>query len=369
MIELIHLQGFKSIADCRIENADPFSVFAGSNGAGKSNLADGLAFFGAVIKRGAVQAIRDFGGYAQIHCFKHRKPKSGRASLELKIKLQNEQYHYWIKIYQIDTEPFIEERLLIDNKEIFKREKRKSPEYVDREGEVKSFPDFPDEMSTFMLFPHRALYQFMINIRVFRFDPLAAKEPDISSADATMLGSHGKNVATMLSVLEKNTEFREQILEWVGLLVPGMEKVSTKKQALDGTTVITFKEEGTKASFPARLISDGTIYALCIITAILSRSDSLGFTFIEEPERGIHPKGISELVGLMREYAQVEHPVFVTSHSESVVRSSQIKELWLANKVEGKTQLKNAQESGVDLGELNLDKAWLMNFFDGGLPW
>jgi predicted ATPase len=105
------------------------------------------------------------------------------------------------------------------------------------------------------------------------------------------------------------------------------------------------------------------------MTAVLSRSNQLGLTIIEEPERGIHPKAIAELVSLMRENAQVEHPVFVTTHSESIVRSSKAQELWLVNKEAGKTQLKNAAASATDLGDLNLDTAWLMNFFDGGLPW
>lgn len=369
-IELIHLQGFKSVANIRIENASPFSVFAGANGAGKSNLADGLAFFGAVIKRGAVQAIREFGGYAQLHCFKHEQAQASTASLELKVNLQGKPSHYVIHIHHMDTLPVLEEKLWVNGELILRRNGEEGAFFFDKtKEEWQELADFSAEMSVLMLFSSSLLYRFLTNIRVFRFDPLAAKEPNSSAADSSMLDVHGRNVATMLAVLEKNPDFREQILEWVELLVPGMEKVFTQKQALDGSTVITFKEEGTKEHFPARLISDGTIYALCIITAILSRSDSLGFTFIEEPERGIHPKAIGELVTLMRDYAQTEHPVFVTTHSESVVRSSASEELWLINKIEGKTQLKNAQASGADLEGVNLDKAWLMNFFDGGLPW
>lgn len=369
-IELIHLKGFKSIADSRIENASAFSVFAGANGAGKSNLADGLAFFGAVIKRGAEQAIREFGGYVQLHCFKHEQAQARTASLELKINLKGKPSHYIIHIHNMDTQPVLEEEIWVNNELTVQRKRQERALFFDpAKNERQELTDFSAEMSVLMLFSSTLLYQFLTNIKVFRFDPLAAKEPDSSASDSSMLDIHGCNIATMLAVLERNPDFREQVLEWVELLVPGMEKVFTQKQALDGATVITFKEEGTENHFPARLISDGTIYALCIITAILSRSDSLGFTFIEEPERGIHPKAISELVSLMRDYASTEHPVFVTTHSESVVRSSAAEELWLMNKIEGKTQLQNAQASGADLEGINLDKAWLMNFFNGGLPW
>jgi predicted ATPase len=368
-IEKIHLQGFKSASNIELANAPAFSVLAGSNGSGKSNLADGLAFFGAIIKRGAVQALRDYGGYPHIHCFKHRKDKARTASLEVKITIEDQVHDYFIKIYDMDKAPLLEEKLLVDQEVVMRRKKGSSPELVNKDGELNALPDFPDDMSALMVFGHTPLYRFLTNIRVFRFDPFAAKEPDDSTADAGALDVRGRNVATMLSILEKNETVREEILEWIELLVPGLEKVSTEKQRLDGTTVITFKEEGLRARFPAKLISDGTIYALCILTAILSRSKHLGMTIIEEPERGIHPQGISQLVSLMRENASTEHPVFITTHSESVIRNCNANELWLVNKVEGKTCIKNAGAMDIDLGDLKLDMAWLMNMFDGGLPW
>lgn len=173
----------------------------------------------------------------------------------------------------------------------------------------------------------------------------------------------------MLAAIEKDDDARTQITEWMELLVPGMYKILTEQQHLDGRTVIKFQEHGTRGSFPANLISDGTIYALCIMVAVISRAKGYGITLIEEPERGIHPKAITELVQLMRDNATPEHPVFVTTHSESLVRASTRDELWLANKEDGKTNMKNAAQHSGDLGSLNLDTAWLMNVFGGGLPW
>ena len=368
-IEKIHLQGFKSAADIELSNISPFSVFAGANGSGKSNLADGLSFFGAIVKRGATQTLREFGGYDHVHCFRHRKEKARTASLELIITLNKQQHHYVIKLFDMDSKPQLEERLVVDSKLVMRRKRGFAPELINRDDEIKPLPDYPDDMSALMLFAHTSLYRFLTNIRIFRFDPFAAKEPDDSSADATSLDVRGRNVATMLSVLERDAGVREQILEWIELLVPGLENIKTEKQRLDGTTVITFKEEGLRARFPAKLISDGTIYALCILAAILSRSDSLGFTIIEEPERGIHPQAISQLVQLMRDNANSNHPVFITTHSESVIRECVADELWLVNKREGKTCVKNAGQMNINLGDLNLDMAWMMNMFDGGLPW
>lgn len=369
-IEYLEIKGFKSASDIAVRGVPPFTALAGPNGAGKSNITDALAFFGAVVKRGASQAIRDFGGFHQIHCFKRRKENRTTISFKIKVILDRDKFSYTLEITNIDKTPHILESLQINDIQIIDRKGSAETKIsLGENNELQLLPDYAQDMTALMLLSKSPLYKMLTNIQVFRIDPLEAKEPDSSTADATILDSHGRNVATMLSVLEKNAKFRDQVLEWIELIVPGMENVSTEKQRLDGSTVITFKEEGTKARFPARLISDGTIYALCIMTAVLSRADRTGITIIEEPERGIHPKAIGELVQLMRENALVEHPIFITTHSESVVRSLELEELWLVNKEEGKTKIKCASESRVNKREIPLDTAWLSNLFDGGLPW
>ena len=235
--------------------------------------------------------------------------------------------------------------------------------------ELQSLPDYPKDMTALMLLGNSPLYEFLTNIKVFRFDPAAAKEPDSSTTDTSELDGHGRNVATMLSVLGNEKVFADQVLEWMELIVPSLESVSTEKQRLDGSTVITFKEVGTKTRFPAKLVSDGTIYVLCILTAVLNRTGQSGITIIEEPERGIHPKAIGELVQLMRDSASAKHPIFLTTHSEAIVRNLETTELYFINKQNGKTRVKAASESGVNKEQIPLDTAWLTNLFDGGLPW
>lgn len=366
------IKGFKSIADLSLMNSPPFIVFAGANGAGKSNITDALAFFGAVVKTGATQAIRDFGGFQQIHCYKLRKEKRTTASIHLAVTLNKKQFVYDLAIKNMDTKPTITERLEIDG-ELF-IDRRQVDKLSIRLGEnekslATSLPDYSQDMTALMLLGKSELYQFLTDISVFRIDPLQAKKSDSVTTDATFLDRNGTNIASVLAQRESDSSFKEQVLEWMELIVPGMEGISTEKQKLDGSTVLTFKEHGTKARFPAHLISDGTIYTLCIMTAILSRAKQTGMTIIEEPERGIHPKAIGELVQLMRESASLDHPIIITTHSESVIRNLEPKELWFVSKQEGKTQLKHASDAGVDKKQIPLDTAWLMNMFDGGLPW
>ena len=366
------IKGYKSIAEISLVESPPFITFAGANGAGKSNITDALAFFGAVVKTGATQTIRDFGGFQQIHCYKLRKENRTTASLHLDIALAGKQFTYDLTIKSMNKKPVITERLVI-NGEIY-IDRKQSDVLTIRLSEDDSIPpahipNYSSDMTALMLLGTSELYAFLTNITVFRIDPLRAKEPDSAKTDATFLDPHGKNIASVLAELESNNDFKEQILDWMELIVPGMENVATEKQKLDGSTVLTFKEQGTRARFPAHLISDGTIYTLCIMTAILSRAQQTGITIIEEPERGIHPKAIGELVQLMRANATLNHPIMITTHSESVIRNLEPEELWFVSKQEGKTQLKHASDAGVDKRTIPLDTAWLTNLFDGGLPW
>jgi predicted ATPase len=369
-IDRIRIGGFKSVADMTLEQLDPYSVFAGANGAGKSNLMDALAFVGAVVATGPAAAIKKFGGFSQMHCYKLDEEKAKTFEFDIDVTLDGKKYAYALKVHDMDRAPFLEESLVLDGRILIQRAKDKQFTLIDK-ANLKSVEllRFPDNMALMMFFQDLPIYQFLTNIRIFRFEPLGAKEPDASSTDASELDTRGHNVATMLAAMEKDDQARTQITEWMELLVPGMQKVLTEQQRLDGGTAISFIENGTSKVFPARLISDGTIYALCIMVAVLSRAKGTGITLIEEPERGIHPQAITELVQLMRDNATPEHPVFVTTHSESLVRASTKEELWLVDKAAGKTIVKNAAQNSADLGDLNLDTAWLMNMFGAGLPW
>jgi predicted ATPase len=245
-IDRIKIVGFKSVADITLEQLKPYSVFAGPNGAGKSNLTDALEFVGAVIESGAVRAIRKFNGFAQIHCYKFKKQKSRTFEFSFDAGFKEQAIAYTLKIYDMDTDPKLEERLLVDGKPVLTRKKGEPPKLgLSDSGDLEEIPNMPVDVSALMFTRPLPLYEFLTNIQVFRFDPLGAKEPDASSADTSGLDSHGHNVATMLAAFEKDTDFRTQVTDWMELLVPGMEKVGTEQQRLDGRTVIKFKELGT----------------------------------------------------------------------------------------------------------------------------
>ena len=208
--------------------------------------------------------------------------------------------------------------------------------------------DFPGIHSALWFALEQPFVELLNNLNVYRIEPTGAKQPDLS-VDPIRLERKGHNLASVLQHLESDPEVRENILDWMEMIVPGIEKIQTEQQRLDGSTALLFKEEGTKRRFPAHLVSDGTMYALCLLVAVLDAPSNGGMTLIEEPERGLHAKAIRELMDMMRQQASPENPIWLTTHSESVVRALKPSELILVDKIDGRTTMKRAD--AVNLSE------------------
>lgn len=387
-IHHLKIANFKSIDSLVLENVQPFSVFAGANGCGKSNFFDALNFVSLFVRNGIHDALRKYGGYEHVHSQKRRKLKARCFDFEIDISIKdhenNVRFKYVLTINGFDKEPSISENLYFNSELSLRRVENKYPAVLQnyKDGKVDFITvegaygcleakNFPVDYSALLLFSETPIVRFLKNVRLYRIDPIISKEPNSSDQDPSLLSSKGDNLASVLGRLERKERFRDIVLEWMETIVPGIEKINTERQKLESKTAILFKELGTRRQFPANMVSDGTIYALCLLVAVLD-SPEYGLTLIEEPERGLHPKAINELVSLIREYSRPGSAIWLSTHSEAVVRGLKLQELWLVDKLEGKTRMRNAVEQGLtdeDLAPLGLDKAWLSNLLNGGLPW
>ena len=367
-IRRLKIENFKSIDSLEVKGLAPFSVFAGANGSGKSNFFDALDFVSLFVRGGLEIALSEHGSFANIRSAKREGADSKTFSFEIECDfLEQQEEKYSLSINDLDSEPGIEERLYLNE------EQTGGKGEIDAMGEWSVVSEVSGIYSTLSL-DHRnhPLSELLRNLNVYRIEPTGAKESDRSDFDSTQLRSKGNNLASVLHRLEDDQAIREEILDWMEMIVPGIENIQTEQQRLDSRTALRFKEEGTESPFPAHLVSDGTMYALCLLVAALDAPSGCGMTLIEEPERGLHPKAIRELIDLMRQQASPENPIWLTTHSESVVRALKLSELVLVDKVEGRTTMKPADAGNIsqeDLAPLGLDEVWLSNLLAGGIPW
>ena len=427
----LEISGYKSIQDVVIEDIPPLMVLAGSNGSGKSNFVDSLELLSKLISENIEKLTAELQeplsvkyqisdsninyelailenhlsnerliypvekvnlsltGHKNEHKYSIDKRKSELESkLNTFIKQKNivEQNYKKIKALQdnvsnlknpsegeLSSLQVMMSEMMDILKEMHEFENNKSNIFKEIKKIEKNTQEFPD-FSIVQVYQDKIkkieeLNQFvsiLTNIKTFRINPFEAKKP--TTDNVNLLKADGSNIANILANLEKNDEMRETIIEWLSLIVPEMMRIESDSRRIDGSKMIQFEEESGK-KFPAHLVSDGTIYALCMLVAVLTRTQKPGITIIEEPERGLHPKAIGELVSFMREHASHYHPIILTTHSESVVRELELDELFFVSKENGKTQIKSVKDSGVDKNKIPLDTAWLTNTLGGGLPW
>jgi predicted ATPase len=364
-LQSLHIKNFKSIVDFKIDNIPNFAVFAGTNGSGKSNIFEALEFIRDIIRNGAQDATKKHNGYENIHSHKLKGDNAKKFKALMEFKIGENTYTYDLEVRDWHKKPFLLEKVLKNDKEIAKRTLQNLFIF----GDTQEIINYSSNETILKLVSKEAedLLEFISSIERYQIDPNRAREADDYFANDT-LDSYASNLTTVLSKIEKDQLIAEDITELMQMIVPGLEKISIEKERLNNKTVVTFKEEGTRKKFPAGLISDGTIYALAMLVIVYSNKN--GIIMIEEPERGLNPKAISELVNTFREKSQTFN-IFINTHSESIVRVTKPKELFIVDKHDGKTIVKNVKKAypNYDYQKMDIDKMWMSNLFDGGLPW
>lgn len=418
-IQSIHIQGFKSLEDVIFEPNKGFSCLVGSNGAGKSNFCDSLLFFKNVILNGVSSAIQEIGDKNLItdsektsFSITLRDPKDASThtydlliNVQEGLILEENLFSSTLPIvYSRQTDKI--EKLSLDkireildsvSEDVLKikeiKEKNKSGR-IDQEQKKRSlnavisvleeisqiktqipekFKDTsienlsPDKTGLSSYYENEEIYKFIKNFNVYRINPLVPKSPNKIFNKSNLL-MYGQNLSTILMEIQKDEYKWRDLHELLSLIVPSIDEIELKKGELDEYLSLYFKENNKP--LPAISISDGTIYTLAILTTLLWNEDKNTLIVIEEPERGIHPQAIVEIISFIKQIIiDKKLHVIVTTHSETVVRNCELDELWLVDKIDGKTHLKNAKKANPHLEETTLDQAWLMNLLNGGLPW
>lgn len=365
ILKSLRIKNFKSIVQIDIKEISNFSVFAGSNGSGKSNIFEALEFIRDVVRNGAKEAIKHHNGYGNIHSHKLKDANAKKFYTKMEVLVGEDSYSYELEIKELDKIPSIYEVIVKNGTEIAKKSTQNNIFINGNKQEV----DYSKNETILKLISKDAkdLLEYLTSIERYQIDPIKAKEADDFYA-SEILYKDASNISTVLGKLEKDNAISEEIIDIMQMIVPGLEKVTIEKEKLNNKSVLMFKEDSVKKRFPAGLTSDGTIYALALLTIIYSNKK--GIVLIEEPERGLNPKAIAELIEFFRDKSE-SFNIFINTHSESIVRVTNPNELFLVDKRDGKTEIKNAKQSypKYDYSIMDVDRMWMSNMFDGGLPW
>ena len=160
------------------------------------------------------------------------------------------------------------------------------------------------------------LYPMMIiDISIYDFDRGILRDA-VSMAAKAELEGNGSNLAVVLKNIMNKADGKRKLLNLVDDALPFVDDLAIEKLA-DKFLLFKLKEKYSDQYLPGFLLSDGTISTIALIVALYFEKQPLAI--IEEPERGIHPYLISEVIDMMRD-ASENKQIVATTHSPEMVR-------------------------------------------------
>ncbi len=340
-IESIKIENYKSLVNFELKLPNSFSVFVGANASGKSNIFEALELLYFFSFMNPKQALNLFGSANDLF---NKNNIGGRNKQGATNRIM-----IHVPLWDNGIGPYVSIQVKNDSDKNY---------YLEVDEPSKEFE------STIKPGVGSAKYNLFFNFtRLFVNNKKLVKR---IVQDDSKLALDALNLEKVLKRLLKNKNKKEEIIDWLQLLIPEFEKIEIVSDDLNGSDNLLIYEKGTNKPFNKNLISDGTYNILAILTAVY-QSDEPQFLCIEEPENGLNPKVIKELVNLFRQKCKEGHFIWLNTHSQTLVSELTTDEIILVDKINGETIVK--QVKGMNLHGLKMDEALLTNALGGGIPW
>ena len=315
-VDKINIKNFKSLIDFEIVEPDPFTVYFGSNASGKSNLFEIMELVHRVLRYGT-KLLRENYNFNEMYPF-----RSDLKGKDIEINIETDIGSISLRLGNTES-PILVSKGEVEN--VF--EKNFSRIFIGKDELIKH--PYPD--------------------------------------DGSRLNIHAGNLEKVLERILKDPPIKQEVIEWLKLFIPEFKNVDVEIDSLSKKETLYLFEEYSNKPFTKSLISDGTYNLLCLLTVVY-QSDIPQFLLIEEPENGLNPKVIREIVNFFREICiDKGHHIWLNTHSQSLVSNIKANEAILIDKKNGKTRAKQFKDQ--NLYDLSMDEAWLSNVLGGGVPW
>lgn len=336
-IKRLYINNYKSLVDFELLEPNPFSVFVGPNAAGKSNVFEALEFFNFGKLISLYPGL--FGGKKSI-CHRNFPQEDVSITLEL-----NGLSPFFLKL---------------------KPSNSPNKDFEQIEGNHDGTTLSTEKLTTVVQNELALKHQFFQN-----FSRLFVNRPDLvkvkTNGDSKLRIDAG-NLENVLYRLLQDDRHKENINDWLQNMIPELERIEVVKSELSAELHLRVFEKHLKEPISKELISDGTFNIIVILT-VLFQSDEPQFLCIEEPENGLTPYVLRELVEFFREICEERgHYIWINTHSPFLVRQLKPHEIVLLEKKQGITVPKKVRPD-LNLMAMPLDEAWLTNVLGGGLPW
>ena len=383
-ISKIRIANFKSFADQTVE-LNGFNLLVGANASGKSNFVQAFKFLRDIATHGLEDAISLQGGVEYL-----RNVKVGDAQPLIFHAVVQEEMIWSIHDCQYRILAFdYEFRLQFDkrgNRYTVARDRmiltywreeitpkdvkqpvavaeqrakyaaRSTVEFVNSDGRLEILSTSPEPEPLFSSneiefltstgsrslskksllletpFAHffaNSVWDWYREIGIYDFDPKRAKRV-IPVGGRSELKTDGSNLAVVLKNLLSDENTRRNLRNLCRYNLSYFQDLGVEQLA-DRSISMTLREEYTEdKDLPAFLISDGTMTIMALVVALYFQKQKR-FAIFEEPDRHLHPKALSGLMGLFKEVSE-RRQILVTTHNSEVVKYTGIENILLVSR-------------------------------------
>jgi predicted ATPase len=287
LITEIEVKNFKTLRDVKIPLAPGITVMVGANNSGKSNALAAIKLLAESLRQSPSDALRALGGWSSA--------LSREAAGLLKISA---------------AAPIAGISVV---REIFQPKRGEQ-----RLEAVTGYLGAEPENWEYFHEQSMRLENFLHSTTVQDLAVSSLRKPAVVHRDAK-LGPDGLDVAAMLDVLAgEQPALRDAIDEAVRRSAHEVKRVVTRPGPEPGTKVLGVEEKDGRV-YGADDMSDGLLLFIGLAVAAQLKANTPCILAIEEPERGIHPRRLRDLVDHLLQLTKSGVQVVLTTHSPTLL--------------------------------------------------
>lgn len=329
-ISRVVLRNYRSIGQCDV-TLGPLTYLVGANGAGKSNFVDALHLVSEALTSSLEQALSVRGGLAEV-----RRRSSGHPThfgVRLEFNLGDQSGHYAFNIGALKNRGFE-----VQTEECSLGGPGHGPFYRIERGRVTAtseatLPALTSDRLALValsgLSAFRPIFDALTGMGFYNLNPKVMRELQ-KAQEGRLLKQEGENIASVIGHLKRvNPQALEVIEEYLQTVVPTVHAVT--RVQVGPMETLEFRQDVPGAKdpwrFAAQNMSDGTLRALGVVTALFQSNRDFAPTLIgiEEPETALHPAASAALREAL-ERASSHTQIIVTSHSPELLDAVSIRD-------------------------------------------
>jgi len=348
MIQKVFIENFKAIHTGTDLSIQPFTVFIGNNGTGKSSIIEALRTLQIAVDSDLDKAFKEWGGLERIRNYNADKTIKNTDEfgilpdnfdpliIGLTALVDEKVYEYKVRI-NLERGYYIveEEELSCNKKTVFTSKKTsvtETPEvfYYEEDGKKYEFPFRHDARSLILSFKGSPAYYFKEltafskYIANWQFLHLNAHSMGLPVEENRLyrvkkLDVDGRNIAEyLLWMKEQGQEYLDSLIQKMRFVLPYINKIESNdlEETINKTIQLELYEtQGKNKPIPGWLLSSGTLRVLALLS-MFETPDKPTVLFVDEIENGLDPRTIGLLLSQVESvFSDKSMQVIVTTHS------------------------------------------------------